>query len=115
MKRRALLLAVLGCAAVAAFLAPARISLAAQGPLAFRESPDHPAIKYSTALPNDAVAILNRNAGGGEESIALAVVPEQARARDHASIAWQVGPVIAVDVGLPLKMSAAKQGQSPGR
>ena len=71
MARAALLLAVLGCAAVAASLAPARVSLAAQGPLAFRESPDHPAIKYSTALPNDAVAILNRRIESGAAQLAF--------------------------------------------
>ena len=71
MPRAATLLAVLGGIAVAASLASARVSLAAQGPLAFRESADHPAIKYSTAVPNDAVAILNRRIESGAVQLAF--------------------------------------------
>jgi hypothetical protein len=71
MPRTAILLAVLGCAAVAIFVTPARISVAAQGPLAFRESADHPAIKYSTALPNDAVSALNLRIESGAVPLAF--------------------------------------------
>jgi len=71
MPRAAILLAVLGCAAVATFLAGARTSLSAQGPLAFRESSDHPAIKYSTTPTNDAVAVLNRRIESGAVQLAF--------------------------------------------
>src|SRR5206468_939431 len=71
MPRAALLLAVLGCATVAASLVPARISLAAQGPLAFRESVDHPAIRYSTTVTTDAVSVLNRRIESGAVQLAF--------------------------------------------
>jgi len=71
MPRTAIVLAVLGCVAVATFLAPARTSLAAQGPLAFRGSPDHPAIQYSTASTNDAVSVLTRRIETGAVQLAF--------------------------------------------
>jgi hypothetical protein len=54
-RRAAIGLAVLACAG-AAF---------AQGPLAFRSSPDHPAIAYSTAPLADAVTVLNARLEAG--------------------------------------------------
>ena len=71
MSRAAILLAVFGCTAVATFLAPARTSLTAQGTLAFRESPEHPALGYSTTSMTDAVAILNRRIESGEVQLAF--------------------------------------------
>jgi hypothetical protein len=63
MPRSAILLAVLAlltAAAVFAGLPGTPRALAAQGAFAFRESEDHPAIGYSTAAVDDAVAVLNR-------------------------------------------------------
>ena len=71
MSRAAILLAAIGGAAAATFPAAARSSPAAQGPLAFRESTDHPAIKYSTTVPTDAVSVLNRRMESGAVRLAL--------------------------------------------
>jgi len=57
MARAAVRLAAIAFAAVAI--------TSAQGPLAFRESPDHPAIAYTTAPLSDAVAELNRRIESG--------------------------------------------------
>jgi hypothetical protein len=63
MARAAVSLAVIACAAV--------VLTSAQGPLAFRESPDHPAIGYSTAPPADAVSALSRRIESGALKLAF--------------------------------------------
>ena len=67
MPRAAILLAALASLGAATLGA----SLAAQGGLAFRESVDHPAIKYSTAPPTDAVSALNRRLATGAAQLAF--------------------------------------------
>jgi hypothetical protein len=59
------------CLAVIAYAAIAITSPAAQGPLAFRGSPEHPAIEYSTAPPADAVSELNRRIATGALTLAF--------------------------------------------
>src|SRR5712671_4938913 len=71
MSRAAILLAALACAAVATIVPAADALLAAQGPLAFRESENHPAIAYSTAPLNDAVSRLNRRIATGAAQLAF--------------------------------------------
>jgi hypothetical protein len=69
MSRTALCLAVIASAAMAI------ASVTAQGPLAFRGSPDHPAIEYTTAPPADAVSELNRRIETG--ALTLTVDPDK--------------------------------------
>ena len=71
MSRAAILLAALASLAAALIWPAAGPSLAAQGALAFRESPDHPAIKYSTAPLTDAVSVLNRRIETGAVQLAF--------------------------------------------
>ena len=71
MSRAAILLAALAFSAAAILLPAARSSLAAQGALAFRESPEHPAIEYSTAPLADAVSVLNRRLATGAVQLAF--------------------------------------------
>jgi hypothetical protein len=57
--------------------------------------------------------VLDGHAGGGEETVAAAIAPEQPRPGDSARVLRQVRPAVGVHVAAFVPVTAAEEGESP--